>query len=50
VLISLGTLYVGADANLLVLTSLPEYAGGNPNTLYRLELALTFHGQVGVRF
>jgi len=50
VLISLGTLYVGADANLLVLTSLPEYAGDNPNTPYRLELALTFHGQVGVRF
>jgi hypothetical protein len=50
-LISLGTFYVGADANLLVLTSLPEYAGCNcSNGHDQLELALTFHAQVGVRF
>jgi hypothetical protein len=51
VLVSLGTLYVGADANLLMLTSLPGYAGCQcSNGQDQLELALTFHAQAGVRF
>jgi hypothetical protein len=51
VLIALGTVYVGADANLLVLTSVPHYAGTNgPSSYDWLELALTFHAQAGVRF
>jgi hypothetical protein len=43
-LISLGILYVGADANILVL---PGISQGNGNTT---ETAFTAHGQVGVVF
>jgi hypothetical protein len=51
VLVSLGGFYVGADANLLLLTGLPEYAGRNcSNGHDQLELALTFHAEAGVRF
>jgi len=47
-LFSLGTHYcVGADVNLLVLTSLPETFYSAANDLYS---AFTFHGQVGARF
>jgi hypothetical protein len=50
-IIPLGMLYVGADANVLLLTSLPREPsvcgpiGGN-----EVDVALTFHAQVGVRF
>ena len=44
-LVSFGTLFVGADANLLVLPGIDE-GGGNHTT----ETAFTLHGQVGVRF
>lgn len=44
-LVSLGTIYVGADANALLLTSLPQPSGGNG-----LDVAVTIHGQVGLRF
>lgn len=44
-LVSLGTLYVGADANVLLLTSLTESDGGSG-----LGAAVTIHGQVGLRF
>ena len=43
-LVSLGILYVGADANILVL---PGISQGNGNTT---ETAFTAHGQVGVVF
>jgi hypothetical protein len=43
-LVSLGTLFVGADANLLVLP------GINTPTGSQTETAFTVHGQVGVRF
>jgi hypothetical protein len=43
-LVSLGLLYVGADANLLVLPSV-SLEGGN-----KTETAFTLHGQVGVVF
>jgi len=43
-LVSLGTLFVGADANLLVLP------GINTPTGNQTETAFTLHGQVGVRF
>jgi hypothetical protein len=48
-LVSLGTqYYVGADANVLILTSLPETISGSAgNDRY---VALTFHAQVGARF
>jgi hypothetical protein len=44
-LVSLGTFYVGADVNALLLTSMPQSGGGNG-----LDVAITAHGQVGVRF
>lgn len=44
-LVSLGMLFVGADANLLVLPNINE---GNNNK--GTETAFTLHGQVGVRF
>ena len=44
-LVSFGTLFVGADANLLVLPGIHD-SGGNQTT----ETAFTLHGQVGVRF
>lgn len=44
-LVSLGTFYVGADANALLLTSLPQPSGGKG-----LDVAVTIHGQLGVRF
>jgi hypothetical protein len=43
-LVSLGLLFVGADANLLVL---PSVATGTGN---QVETAFTLHGQVGLRF
>jgi len=44
-LISFGTMFVGADANLLVLPDITQ-PGGAKGT----ETAFTIHGQVGVRF
>jgi hypothetical protein len=44
-LVSLGLLYVGADANLLVLPGVSQ-SGGSSTT----ETAFTLHGQVGLRF
>ena len=44
-LVSLGLLYVGADVNALLLTSMPQNSGSNG-----LDVGLTVHGQVGVRF
>jgi hypothetical protein len=44
-LISLGTFFVGADANLLVLPSIQQ-PDGNKGT----DTAFTVHGQVGVKF
>jgi hypothetical protein len=44
-LVSLGTLFVGADANLLVLPGIPQPDGGKGT-----NTAFTLHGQVGVRF
>jgi hypothetical protein len=48
-LVSLGThYYVGADANVLILRSLPEtFIGSTSNDLY---VALTIHAQIGARF
>jgi len=43
-LVSLGTLFVGADANLLVLPGINGPTGSSTET------AFTVHGQVGVRF
>jgi hypothetical protein len=45
VMMSLGTVFIGADANLLVLTSAKD-ASGNSTT----DTAFTVHGQVGVTF
>jgi hypothetical protein len=44
-LVSLGTLFVGADANLLVLPGI-SYGNGQSNT----DTAFTLHAQVGVKF
>jgi hypothetical protein len=44
-LVSLGLIYVGADVNALLLTSLPQPTGGNG-----MDTALTIHGQVGLKF
>jgi hypothetical protein len=44
-LISFGTIFVGADANLLVLPGIQQ-SDGNKGT----DTAFTIHGQVGVRF
>jgi hypothetical protein len=44
-LVSFGTLFVGADANLLVLPSTKQ-----PDGTTGTDTAFTIHGQVGVRF
>jgi len=44
-LVSLGTFFVGADANLLVLPSF-QTPGGSQGT----DTAFTVHGQIGVKF
>jgi hypothetical protein len=44
-LVSLGLLYVGADANILVLPGVEQPTGGTGT-----NTAFTLHGQVGVRF
>jgi hypothetical protein len=50
-LIPLGPLYVGADANVLLLTSLPtQPSSSGSNAGNELGIALTLHAQVGVRF
>jgi hypothetical protein len=46
-LVSLGTFFVGADANLLVLPNVNQGAG---STSSKTETAFTLHGQIGVRF
>ncbi len=50
-LIPLGPLYVGADANVLLLTSLPtQPSSSGSNAGSELGIALTLHAQIGVRF
>jgi hypothetical protein len=44
-LVSLGDVFVGADANVLVLPNIASPGGGNTT-----EAAFTLHAQVGVRF
>jgi hypothetical protein len=44
-LVSLGLLYVGADVNALIITDAPQTSGNTG-----VDVALTVHGQVGVRF
>ena len=44
-LVSLGTVFVGADANLLLLPSVAQGDGSHST-----QTAFTLHGQVGVRF
>jgi hypothetical protein len=49
VLVSLGLLYVGADANVLILTGLAQ-SNANGTSSNQTDIAFTFHGQVGVKF
>jgi hypothetical protein len=51
-LVSLGTFYVGADANVLLLTSFPmePNSAGSEGARDALAIALTVHAQVGLRF
>jgi hypothetical protein len=44
-LLGLGSFFVGADANVLILPGLKDYTG-TTNT----DIAFTFHGQVGYKF
>ena len=47
-LISFGTVYLGADVNLLILPGVGEDEGGNPTST--TEVGFTTHAQVGVKF
>ena len=44
-LVSLGVLFVGADANILILPNISQPSGDKGT-----ETAFTLHGQLGVRF
>ncbi len=50
-LLTFGLLYIGADANALVITSEPAYGSGGSLVLSTsTNSAFTFHGQVGITF